>query len=194
MFVWWSSGSLRNFFNQGIRWRRGEWSVSRPGRFNHREKSPRKSLRMGLCGPQNQSGRLGEEKNVLSCRSVGTMTWQRAGRSGVRIPAGTSESSPKRPDQLWGPPSLIFNGYPVLAWGKSGRVVKFTTHLQLVPRLGSRAISLLPLYDFVAWTGKTLLYYPFDRFFLWLDSPIWAWASSFRRGFTITHIWLHHSR
>jgi hypothetical protein len=24
-------------------------------------------------------------------------------------------------------------------------------------------------------------------FFLWLDSPIWAWASSFRRGFTITH-------
>jgi hypothetical protein len=24
-------------------------------------------------------------------------------------------------------------------------------------------------------------------FFLWLDSPIWAWASSFLRGFTITH-------
>jgi hypothetical protein len=24
-------------------------------------------------------------------------------------------------------------------------------------------------------------------FFLWLDSPIWAWASSFRRGFTITY-------
>ena len=23
-------------------------------------------------------------------------------------------------------------------------------------------------------------------FFLWLDSPIWAWSSSFRRGFTIT--------
>jgi hypothetical protein len=27
-----------------------------------------------------------------------------------------------------------------------------------------------------------------DFFFLWLDSPIWAWASSFRRGFMITHI------
>jgi hypothetical protein len=26
-----------------------------------------------------------------------------------------------------------------------------------------------------------------NLFFLWLDSPIWAWASSFRRGFTITH-------
>ena len=25
-------------------------------------------------------------------------------------------------------------------------------------------------------------------FFLWLDSPIWAWASSFRQGFMITHI------
>jgi hypothetical protein len=25
-------------------------------------------------------------------------------------------------------------------------------------------------------------------FFVWLDSPIWAWASWFRRGFMITHI------
>jgi hypothetical protein len=25
-------------------------------------------------------------------------------------------------------------------------------------------------------------------FVLWLDSPVWAWASSFRRGFTITQI------
>jgi hypothetical protein len=27
------------------------------------------------------------------------------------------------------------------------------------------------------------------RFFLWLDSPIWAWASSLCRGFMVTHIW-----
>jgi hypothetical protein len=27
----------------------------------------------------------------------------------------------------------------------------------------------------------------FFFFFLWLDSPIWAWASSFRRGFMVTH-------
>jgi hypothetical protein len=26
-------------------------------------------------------------------------------------------------------------------------------------------------------------------FFLWLDSPTWAWASSFRRDFMVTHIW-----
>jgi hypothetical protein len=31
-------------------------------------------------------------------------------------------------------------------------------------------------------------------FFLWLDSPIWAWASSFRRGFMVTHFETHHSR
>jgi hypothetical protein len=28
--------------------------------------------------------------------------------------------------------------------------------------------------------------YQFNIFLLWLDSPIWAWASSFRRGFMIT--------
>jgi hypothetical protein len=33
---------------------------------------------------------------------------------------------------------------------------------------------------------KKCLYIRRDIFFLWFDSPIWAWASSFRRGFTIT--------
>jgi hypothetical protein len=33
---------------------------------------------------------------------------------------------------------------------------------------------------------KIFLFFYF--FFLWLDSPIWAWASSFRRGFMVTHI------
>jgi hypothetical protein len=28
----------------------------------------------------------------------------------------------------------------------------------------------------------------FSFFFLWLDSPIWVWAFSFRRGFMVTHI------
>jgi len=45
-------------------------------------------------------------------------------------------SSLPRPDQLWGPPSLLSNGYlGLLPWGQIGRVVKLTTHLQLVPRL-----------------------------------------------------------
>jgi hypothetical protein len=39
-----------------------EWSASRPGHFNPRGKSPRYPFDRWLGGPQNQSGRLGEEK------------------------------------------------------------------------------------------------------------------------------------
>jgi hypothetical protein len=51
---------------------------------------------------------------------------------GVRFLVGSRIfSSPRRPDRLWGPTNLLFNGYR----GKSGRVVKLTTHLQLLPWL-----------------------------------------------------------
>jgi hypothetical protein len=40
----------------------GEWSASRPGRFTAGGKSPRYPLDRRLGGPQNQSGRRGEEK------------------------------------------------------------------------------------------------------------------------------------
>jgi hypothetical protein len=53
------------------------------------------------------------------------------------IPCGFSEffSSPPRPERLWGPPSLLANGYQGLfPWGYSSRGVKLTTHLHLVPR------------------------------------------------------------
>jgi len=88
-------------------------SVTRPGRFNHPEKSLRKPLRMRLCGSQNHSGRLGEERSLLllpECR------FGRAGRSGVRILTGTRDysllqnlqtgSASSQPPGRWVPGSL----------------------------------------------------------------------------------------
>jgi hypothetical protein len=43
-------------------------------------------------------------------------------------------SVPGRPCQLWGPPSLLFNGYRGYYPGSIGRGVKLTTHLHLVLR------------------------------------------------------------
>jgi hypothetical protein len=45
-------------------------------------------------------------------------------------------SSPQRADQLWGPLSLLSNGYR----GQCGRGVKLTTNLLVVPR--SRMVEL----------------------------------------------------
>jgi hypothetical protein len=39
------------------------------------------------------------------------------------------------PDRLWGPPSLLYNGYRVFPGGKGGRGMMLTTHPLLVPRL-----------------------------------------------------------
>jgi hypothetical protein len=50
-------------------------------------------------------------------------------------------SSPQRPEQLWGPPSPLSNGYRGLyPTGYSSRGVKLTTHLHLVPM--SRMVQL----------------------------------------------------
>jgi hypothetical protein len=55
-------------------------------------------------------------------------------------------SSPPCPDRLWGPPSLLSKGYrgPFL-WEWTGRGVKLTTYLHLMPRSRMRgAIAPLP--------------------------------------------------
>lgn len=68
-----------------------------------------------------------------------------------------------RPDQFWGSLSFRFAGY----WGSlsggvrglSGRVLKLTNHLHLVPTLIIReAVPLFPQYAVMARTGVVFLF------------------------------------
>jgi hypothetical protein len=66
-------------------------------------------------------------------------------------------SSPPLPDRLWGPPSLLFNGYKgPLPWGSSGWGVKLTPHLHiyisLPPNTPPGTLPLLRHED-VWWSG-----------------------------------------
>jgi hypothetical protein len=68
------------------------------------------------------------------------------GLDGPGIESRWGENFRTRPDQPWGPPSLLYNGYRVFPGGKAARVWCWPpTHL-LAPRSWkSRAIPLLPL-------------------------------------------------
>jgi hypothetical protein len=64
-------------------------------------------------------------------------------------------SSSERPDRVWGPTQpLIQCASGVFPEGYSGWILKFTTHLHLMPGVRmSGAILLVPLHAFVALTG-----------------------------------------
>jgi hypothetical protein len=121
---------------------RGELSSSLPGRFIPRE--------IASC--------IHWIKNRDS--SVGIATRLRAGQSGSQgsIAGGGWEffSSPPRPERFWGSPSLLSSGYQGLfPWRKSGRSVKLTAHLHLVPR-SNNEWSLPPLPNTPSWHGTQL--------------------------------------
>jgi hypothetical protein len=59
----------------------------------------------------------------------------RYGLEGPGIESRWGEIFRTYPDRLWGPPSLLYNGYRVFPGGKDGRGVMLTTHPLLVPRL-----------------------------------------------------------
>jgi hypothetical protein len=86
--------------------------------------------------------------------------------TGVRFPAwcGFLSSSLPRPDRLWGPHSLLTNGYQ----GLLPRGVKLTTHLHLVRRL-RRYGDILPFPQciFMTWCLLNELYF-------WTLSIVWC--------------------
>jgi hypothetical protein len=61
-------------------------------------------------------------------------------------------SIPQRPDRLWGPRNLPSKGYRRLfSLEQSGRGVKPTNHLHLIPRSRMWTYISIPPYIFMAW-------------------------------------------
>jgi hypothetical protein len=90
--------------------------------------------------------------------TVGVVTRLQAGRSGFRIPARGRRFffCPKRPDRLWCPPRLLFNGYRSSFQGVKRRERNVDTHLHLVPRLRTSGDIHLPLSPLICLHGVLL--------------------------------------
>ena len=91
---------------------------------------------------------------------VDTVAWLRTEQSGVRIPRGQRFlRSPKRPDRLGGPTSLLFDGHRLQPQrgGVGGRGVRLITHLYIVPNLRMSGATLL-LPTFTSWRGQRQFY------------------------------------
>ena len=78
--------------------------------------------------------------------------------------------SPRPPDWLWGPHSLLFSGYECSFPGLKRRGMKLTTYFRLVSELRMSGVApLLPLHVFMAWNAKTILRYVWwSLYFNWV--------------------------
>jgi hypothetical protein len=99
-----------------------------------------------------------EDRNRDSAVSIVTVYGLDDRGVGVRVPVGSGMfSSRHRPDRFWGPQSLLSNGYRGLfPRVYSGRGVKVTTHLHLVPRSRKRG-SIHPLPHTPSWRSVYLV-------------------------------------
>jgi len=76
--------------------------------------------------------------------AAGIVTWLRATRSGVWIPAGGTIFSPQPPDQLCGLPSLIFSGYlGIFPWCRADKTWSWPFPSNLTQRLKMSAATPL---------------------------------------------------
>jgi len=99
---------------------------------------------------------LSFQLHAVNTRSWNTVTRPWDGQLGLDSWEGQEFFfySPPHPDQLWGPPSLLSNGYQGLFWGKNGLGVTLTTHLHLVPKL--RMHGAIPsLHQISSWCGTS---------------------------------------
>jgi hypothetical protein len=89
---------------------------------------------------------------------------------GVRIPVWSRIlTSPHHQNRLWGLPNLLFNEYQRLfPRGESGRRVKLTTHLELVPRSRKHG-SIHPLPHTPSWRNAELVRHSDTFSFLYIS-------------------------
>jgi hypothetical protein len=120
-----------------------------------------------------------------SAVGIATSYWLDDRGVGVRVPRGSRIfTSPCRPDRLWVPPNLLSNGYRrIFPQGYSCRVVKLTTHVQLVSR--SNRGSVHPLPYTTSWRSAYLVKYR-DSFIFTLPSILHKslWGTFFLRVFS----------
>jgi hypothetical protein len=114
-----------------------------------------------------------EERIILNCVAKRLRGWKVRGLNpgrGVRF-----LSSRKRPNRLWSPLCLLFNGYRGYFPGVSYWCVKLTFYVHLMPRLWMSGTNpLVPLHNSMTWTEKTL--------------HIWEYVT-FSARYILHHMW-----